>query len=305
MKNAAVSNGCCVSFVVLCSVFGWFAGLAAAQGVGYSDTPKLPGQPWRVHDIDRPNPPVVDPGPVVPCVPVPPSDAIVLFDGTNLDAWQMEDGSDAKWILKDDGSMQVKPGSGTLMTKAAFGDMQLHIEWATPTPPVGESQHRGNSGVFLMGRYEIQILDSFENKTYADGQAAAMYGQHPPLVNASRGPGQWQTYDIVFEAPRFTSEGELVRPAYVTVFHNGVLVQNHQSFIGATVHRAVATYHPDSFEDPTHPVGPIKLQDHGNPMRFRNIWVRPLHAAESDETRAAQEKQRGDDEDEMDDHHDE
>jgi len=259
--------------------------------VGYSDTPMLPGQSWRVHDIDRPNPPIVDPGPAVPCTAVRPSDAIALFDGTNLDAWQQEDGSDAKWILKDDGSMQVKPGSGTLMTREKFGDMQLHIEWATPKPPVGESQHRGNSGVFLMGRYEIQILDSFENKTYADGQAAAMYGQHPPLVNASRAPGQWQTYDIVFETPRFDEDGELIRPAYATVFHNGVLVQNHMPFLGATVHRAVATYHPDSFEDPTHPTGPIKLQDHGNPMRFRNIWVRPInHAGETHATRIDMDK---------------
>jgi 3-keto-disaccharide hydrolase len=244
---------------------------AAAQGVGYDDGPMLPHQPWRVHDINRPNPPIVDPGPA-PETPAPaPSDAIVLLDGSNLDAWQHAKARTAEWDLLDNGVMQVKPGSGDLYTRQNFGDVQLHIEWATPDKVEGESQHRGNSGVFFFGRYEIQILDSYDNKTYADGQAAALYGQHPPLVNASRGPGQWQTYDIVFEAPRFDDQGNLEKPAYVTVFHNGVLVQNHRALLGATQHRALAHY---AAHEPT---GPIKLQDHGNTMRFRNIWVRPLN----------------------------
>ena len=243
-----------------------------AQGVGYTDTPMLPGQAWKVHDKDRPNPPVVDPGPAGAPAPMP-SDAVVLFDGTRTDAWQHGDGRDAEWIVKDDGSMQVKPGSGDLLTRAHFGDCQLHIEWATPKVVTGTGQGRGNSGVFFFGMYEVQILDSHENQTYADGQAAALYGQYPPMVNASRGPGEWQSFDIIFEAPRFARDGSLEKPAFVTVLHNGVVVQHRREFLGRTAHRAVASYSPHAS------AGPIKLQDHGNPMRFRNIWVRPLHAA--------------------------
>ncbi len=241
-----------------------------AQGVGYTDTPKLPGQEWKVHDKDRPNPPVIDPGPAASEPAPPPSDAIVLFDGTNTDAWQHAGGRDAEWIVKDDGSMQVKAGSGDLLTRQSFGDCQLHIEWATPTTVIGESQGRGNSGVFFFGMYEIQILDSYDNTTYADGQAAALYGQYPPEVNACRAPGEWQTYDIIFEAPRFDSKGNLEKPAFVTVIHNGVVVHNRREFLGRTAHRALPSYAPHKAK------GPIKLQDHGNPMRFRNIWVRPL-----------------------------
>ena len=251
-------------------VVAFIASAAAAQGVGYDDGPKLPDQPWRVHDINRPNPPIVDPGPA-PEKPAPvPSDAIILFDGSNLDAWQHAKGRTPAWDLLENDIMQVKPGTGDLMTRQNFGDVQFHIEWATPEKVEGQSQQRGNSGVFFLGRYEIQILDSYDNKSYADGQAAALYGQHPPLVNASRPPGQWQTFDIIFQAPRFDDDGNLERPAFVTVFHNGVLVHNHQPMLGATRHRAVATY---AAHEPT---GPIKLQDHGNTMRFRNIWVRPL-----------------------------
>lgn len=241
---------------------------AMAQGVGYDDTPQIPGQKWKVHDIARPNPPVVDPGPAGKPAPAP-SDAVVLFDGTNLDAWQAGDGGTAGWTILPDGSMEVKAGTGDIMTKEHFGDCQLHVEWASPKTPVGESQQRGNSGVFFFGRYEIQVLDSYENQTYADGQAAAIYGQYPPDVNASRGPGEWQTYDIMFEAPVFDGD-KLVKPAYATVIHNGVLVQNHRALIGPTQHRAVATYSPHEAK------GEIKLQDHGNPVRFRDIWVRPL-----------------------------
>lgn len=244
-------------------------GSCSAQGVGYTDTPKIPNQPWRVHDVDRPNPPVVDPGPA-PEAPAPvPSDATVLFDGTNLDAWQNGSGDDAQWKILPDGSMQVN-STGDIMTREEFGSCQLHIEWASPDKPVGESQGRGNSGVFFFGRYEIQVLDSFNNKTYADGQAASLYGQFPPDVNACRGPGEWQTYDIIFEAPEFADDGSLLKPAYATVFHNGVLVHNHRELIGSTGHRTVGTYTVHG------PAGKIKLQDHGNPVRFRNIWVRPL-----------------------------
>ena len=235
------------------------------QEAGYQDTPFLPGGRWRVHDSRRPHPRVVNPGP--PGAPaVPPSDAIVLFGGKSLEAWKGREGA-ARWKVVD-GAMEVN-GTGDIETRRSFGDMQLHLEWRAPLPVRGSGQGRGNSGVFLMGRYEIQILDSYRNVTYADGQAAALYGQHPPLVNASRPPGAWQTYDIVFRAPVFEKD-HLVRPAVVTVFHNGVLVHHAREFIGQTVHRKVARYSPHG------PQGPIRLQDHGNPVRYRNIWVREL-----------------------------
>jgi len=234
-----------------------------AQNVGYTDTPKLPNSKWRVHDADRPRPRLVKPG----AASAAPSDAVVLFDGADLSAWTGR-GGEARWRV-DDGYMEVN-GTGSIQTKASFGDCQLHIEWAAPADVRGRSQGRGNSGVFLMGRYEIQVLDSFENESYADGQAAALYGQRPPMVNASREPGEWQSYDIVFVAPRFDEDGALRAPARVTVFHNGVLVHHDQALIGATTHQKVARYQKHS------PTGPLQLQDHGNPVRFRNIWIRKL-----------------------------
>ncbi len=224
--------------------------------------------PWKAHDTKRPHPPVVvtesPRGPVAP-----PSDAIILFDGSDLDQWESADGSPAKWSVRGN-AMISTPGSGPVQTRQRFGDVQLHVEWAAPTPPEGKSQGRGNSGIFLMGRYELQVLDSFENQTYADGQAAAVYGQNPPAVNASRPPGQWQTYDIVFRRPRFGSDGSVRRRATITVFHNGVLVQDHFQLWGGTSWLAFTPYerHADSL--------PLSLQDHGNPVRFRNLWVRPL-----------------------------
>ncbi|MCA8956159.1 MAG: DUF1080 domain-containing protein [Planctomycetes bacterium] len=236
---------------------------------GYTDTPLLPGQKWRVHDAARPRPAVVTPA--TPSagerVGHAPSDAVVLFDGKDLAAWTGR-GDNAGWAVRD-GFFEVKRGAGDIRTRQEFGDCQLHLEWCAPDPPRGKSQGRGNSGVFLFGMYEVQILDSFGNATYADGQAAALYGQTPPLVNASRKPGEWQTYDIVFTAPRF-KDGKLVSPAYATVLHNGVLVQNHQVLLGRTSHKRVARYAPHG------PKGSIKLQDHGDPVRFRNIWVREL-----------------------------
>lgn len=230
--------------------------------VGYDDTPLLPGGEWHVHDGQRPQPRVVTPGEGT----APPSDAVVLFDGSDLSAFRQ--GEDvAKWNVES-GYMEVN-GTGSIETVERFGDVQLHLEWATPSEVRGDSQGRGNSGVFLMGKYEIQILDSSGNVTYPDGQAAAMYGQYPPLVNASRGPGEWQSYDIFFRAPRF-EDGAAVVPAQVTVVHNGVLVQNARQFLGATTHRNLAQYTEHAAE------GPIALQDHGNPVRFRNIWVRRL-----------------------------
>lgn len=221
---------------------------------------------WPVHDPDRPAPEIVTPGGTAAEAP---ADAVVLFDGSGLNSWQMGDGSDASWKVEN-GYMEVVKGSGTLQTREAFGDCQLHIEWAAPARIDGEGQGRGNSGVFLMGIYEVQVLDSYDNRTYADGQAAAVYGQYPPLVNACRPPGQWQSYDIIFHGPRFDKDESLLRPAAITVIHNGVLVQDHVTLTGPTAHKARPPYklHPEKL--------PLALQDHGNPVRYRNIWIREL-----------------------------
>jgi len=228
---------------------------------------------WPPNSMDRPKPPVITVGPAPAPVP-PPSDAVVLFDGTDLSGWASDvDSGPAKWVVKD-GYMEVLPGSGGIHTKRGFGDVQLHVEWAPPTPPKGESQERGNSGVFLMSHYEIQVLDIYDNVTYADGEAGAVYGQTPPLVNPARAPGEWQAYDIVFHRPHFDKNGKVTQDARVTVFFNGVLVQDHTDITGWTVHAARAVYrpHPDAM--------PLALQDHGNPVRYRNIWVRELKAGE-------------------------
>lgn len=226
---------------------------------------------WKIHDPDRPLPTIVTPG-TASTQDAPgkaPSDAIVLFDGTSLEQWLSNDGSTAKWKVEN-GYFEVVPKTGNIHTKNAFGDCQLHVEFSEPTPPHGESQGRGNSGVFLMSTYEIQVLDSYENKTYADGQAAAVYGQYPPLVNASRPPGQWQTYDIVFRGPRFENNGKLLRPARITVFQNGVLVQDNVEPTGPTEHGERPPYKPGPDKMP------LALQDHGQPVRYRNVWLRPL-----------------------------
>jgi hypothetical protein len=225
-------------------------------------------QRWPVHDMRRPQPVVVDPGPGSLPLP-PPADATVLFDGTSLSKWRQANGEPARWAIRD-GYFEVNAGTGDLETLDGFGDVQLHVEWMAPSPPRSEGQNRGNSGVYLMNTYEVQVLDSYQNQTYPDGQAASLYGQYPPLVNASRPPGQWQSYDIFFRAPRFDSTGKLLSPATVTVVHNGVLVQDHVTLTGPTGHYARPPYaaHPDRL--------PIKLQDHGDPVRYRNIWVREL-----------------------------
>jgi hypothetical protein len=241
-------------------------GLLLAGAAGASAL-QDPGE-WPVHSEERPRPPVVDPGPAGPPVS-PPSDAIVLLDGSDLSGWVGPGGRTPGWRIGA-GYVEVVRGTGSLTTRREFGDIQLHVEWAAPATVTGEGQGRGNSGVFLMGRYEVQILDSWENDTYPDGQNASLYGQDPPLVNASRPPGEWQTFDIVFRRPHFGPDGELERPARITVFHNGVLVHDGAEFHGLTVHGRRAEYnpHPDR--------GPITLQDHGNPVRFRTVWVREL-----------------------------
>ena len=226
---------------------------------------------WKIHDLNRPVPAVVEPG-TASTQDSPgrtPSDAVILFDGKDISKWVDKDGKPARWKVES-GYMEVVPETGYLYTRDAFGDCQLHVEFSEPVPPHGESQDRGNSGVFLHGLYEIQVLDSYENKTYADGQASAVYGQYPPQVNASRPPGQWQSYDIIFHGPRF-SGGKLTRPARVTVLHNGVLVQDNVALTGPTAHGERPPYKPGPNKLP------LALQDHGDPVRYRNIWIRELH----------------------------
>lgn len=242
--------------------------MAQDPPVGYDDTPDLPGQSWRVHDGDRPRPAVVTPGARFSEAAAAPSDALVLFDGTDLSHWKGRKGP-AAWKVEN-GYVEVVPGTGDIQTRDEFGDLQLHMEWSSPAKVESSSQGRGNSGVFLHGRYEVQVLDSYDNPTYADGQAGALYGQTPPLRNATRPPGEWQTYDIFFEAARFDGD-RLLEPARVTVIHNGVLLHHKKAYFGPTLHKRVADY-----SQPIPARGPISLQDHGNPMRFRNLWIRPL-----------------------------
>jgi len=234
--------------------------------IGYDDTPMLPDSQWRVHDGRRPQPRIITPGAAVGEAP---SDAIMLFDGKDGSKWVGRGGADIEWAIAD-GAMQAKPGAGDIQTRDSFGDCQYHIEWAAPSEVKGDSQGRGNSGVFLMGQFEIQVLDCYDNPTYADGATGSIYGQYPPLVNACRKPGEWQTYDIFFVAARFEGE-KLVSPAYVTVVHNGILVQHHKAILGPTGHRNLSSY-----DAPLPSEGPLKLQDHGDLVRYRNIWVRPI-----------------------------
>ena len=223
---------------------------------------------WRAHDLTRPRPAVVTPGQAAELVP-PPSDAVVLFDGSSVDAWRNAKGEAAGWVVRD-GAMEAVPGAGFVFTRREFGDIQLHVEWAAPTPVHDSGQDRGNSGVFLMGSYELQVLDSYRNDTYPDGQAGAAYGQYPPLVNASLPPGQWQSYDIIFRRPRFDSTGTLTAPARMTALQNGVLILDNVALWGPTNWLQANRY------EPGHDRGPLALQDHGNPVRYRNIWVREL-----------------------------
>lgn len=259
----------------------WAVGLAvlgarALWTTAADDAPKTADAPkiWHVHDRERPQPPVVTPGTfsTQDQVGTPPSDATVLFDGKDLSKWVDKTGkADAKWNVQD-GYFEVAKGAGQITTKEAFGDCQLHVEWMSPNPPKGKDQDRGNSGIFIMGRYELQVLDNYQAETYADGMAGAIYGQYPPQVNASRPPGQWQVYDVVFHAPRFNDDGTVKSPARETVFFNGVLVQDDVSLKGPTHHMSLTKYekHADK--------APISLQDHGHPVRYRNLWIRPIAA---------------------------
>ena len=241
-----------------------------AKNLGYDDTPIIPGTPWHVHDGTRPQPPVVAPGTESSQerAGAPPSDAVILFDGKDLSGWVGGAGDPAGWKVED-GTMEVVPGTGSIQTAEHFGDCQLHLEWCAPTVVKGESQGRGNSGVFMMGQYEIQVLDCYENPTYPDGTTGGVYGQYPPLANACRPPGEWQVYDIIWEGPRFEG-ASCVEPAYVTVLLNGIVLHNRVELMGNTSHRLLTDYVPHP------PTGPLMLQDHGDLVRFRNIWYRPL-----------------------------
>jgi hypothetical protein len=247
-------------------------GLAAAGAWLPLAIHSQPAQVWLGHDRTRPLPPVVNPAVASTQgrAGKAPSDAVVLFDGSDLSPWVAMNGKPTKWIVRN-GAMECVPGSGYIRTLQAFGDCQLHLEFATPAQVSGSSQGRGNSGLFFGGsRYEIQVLDSYQNKTYADGSCASIYNQYPPLVNASRPPGEWQTYDVIWTTPRFDRDGTLLSPPVVTLFHNGVLVHHNAELIGGTgwLTRDIFDAHSEK--------QPIALQDHGNPVRYRNIWIREL-----------------------------
>ncbi len=216
-------------------------------------------------ELWEPVPPIVTPGEGTQA----PSDAIILFDGKNLDQWQTDKGAPAAWTVAE-GALTVKPGTGTIQTKLPFGDCQLHIEFREPTVITGDGQMRGNSGIFLQGLYEVQVLDCYNNVTYSNGQTGSLYKQHIPLVNACKKPGDWQTYEIIYTAPRFSEKGRVMIPAYVTVIHNGVLVQNHIALLGTTEYIGLPKYKSHDLKLP------IVLQDHGNLVSFRNIWIREL-----------------------------
>jgi len=215
--------------------------------------------------IWEPVPVVINPGDATTA----PSDAIVLMDGSSMIEWESTKGGEAKWKLED-GGMTVVKRSGSIRTKRSFGDCQLHVEWRSPAIVKDDSQDRGNSGIFLQGRYEVQVLDSYNNKTYVNGQAGSIYKQYIPLVNACRHPGEWQTYDIIYKAPVFKDNGEIDKPAYITVIQNGVLIQNHVEILGNTAHSSAPSYKKHGTKEP------ISLQDHGSPVSYRNIWIREL-----------------------------
>jgi len=255
------------ALLILLPVLAIFVATAGEEKLGYDDTPMIPDTPWHVHDGNRPQPKVIGP-PTESTNELPgkpPSDAIVLFDGKDASKWG--GGDNGKGWKLENGALVA--GKQDLMTLDSFGDCHLHIEWSAPKPPKGSGQGRSNSGIFMFGQYEIQILDSFENKTYPDGNAGAIYGQYPPLVNAMRPPTEWNIFDVVFTAPRFKDDKTLDKPAYVTVMHNGVLIHNHAKILGAANHRKLGEYafHAEK--------GGILLQGMNSGIRYRNIWVRP------------------------------
>ena len=249
-----------------------FAGIAwpthAEVLRGYTDTPMLPAGKWHVHDPNRPQPVKVTPGANSGLGTAAPADATILFDGTDFSHWEGDKGA-PQWLLRDR-YIEIKPGTGYLHTKEKFTDFQLHVEFSLPADAASKPDP-GNSGVFLQGVYEVQVYDMENSYIYADGGCGAIYGQSPPLVNACRKRGEWQSFDITFEAARWNAQHELVRPALVTVFHNGVLIQNRQTILGPSGHRILA-----NFQQELPPTGPLSLQEHGDVVRYRNIWIRKI-----------------------------
>jgi hypothetical protein len=279
--NTRLLKNCSLCLLALAAATGALAADDATNQVepidGFTDTPMLPGGKWHLHDRDRPQPRVVTPGATFSQNAPAPSDAEVLFDGTDLSKWQNNRGQDATWKVRD-GYVETAARGGGIRTRGKWADFQLHVEWAAPNPPRGTGQGRGNSGILINNMYEVQVLDSYHAKTYPDGQAAAIYGQSPPLVNASIPPGQWQTYDIIFESPRWNQQGELTNKAVITVLHNGVVVQNRYELTGMTdgINAALPWRSLSKYPAPHSPEVFIELQDHNNPVRFRNIWIRAL-----------------------------
>jgi len=269
------SNSCLLRSVVLATFTLASASpvlAAAGKNLGYTNTPIIPGTQWHVHDGTRPVPKVITPAATFSHQAPAPSDAIVLFDGKDLSKWTLSGkvGAEAPWKVMD-GFMEVAPKSGSIRTRDKFADFQLHLEFATPAKVEGGSQGRGNSGVLFNGIYEVQVLDSYNNPTYPDGQCGALYGQIPPLANASKAPGEWQSYDIIFESPRWGTDGKITKKANVTVIHNGVVLHHKREYQGDTPHQ-----NNGSYNRPHAPEVFIELQDHNNPMRFRNIWLRQI-----------------------------
>jgi hypothetical protein len=251
---------------------------------GFTNTPIIPGTKWHMHDPNRPQPPVVTPGVSPTLGAPPPSDAELLFEGKDLSKWQQDNGQNANWRMTN-GYMVSVPESGRpggIRTRGKWADFQLHVEWASPTPARGEGQGRGNSGILINNLYEVQVLDSYHAMTYPDGQAGAIYGQMPPLVNACLPPGEWQTYDIMFESPRWNEQGELVKKAVVTVIQNGVIVQNHTELTGCT--DGIGAVPWKSLGDYTRKHPPevfVELQYHNGAVHYRNIWIRSMHPGEN------------------------
>ncbi len=263
VPQEAVGLGCAAVFI-------WTRYTSGSVLNPKSQKPQEPQQQeWPQHSRERPQPPIVTPPPQTLPAPAP-EGAVILFDGTSLANWRKKDGDTPAGWKVENGYMEVVPGTGDIETVQRFGDVQLHVEYMTPAPPRGTDQDRGNSGVFLMGMYEVQVLDSYDNVTYPDGQNAALYGDVPPSVNASRPPGEWQSYDITFRAPRFDAKGKLLMPTLVTVFHNGVKVHDKVALRGPTANQRRAPYvaHAERL--------PLSLQDHDHTVRYRNIWVTEL-----------------------------
>jgi Domain of Unknown Function (DUF1080) len=272
MKTTRLLQGCGVCLLVLAVTVPARLKGAGPPIEGYTNTPILPVTQWHMHDPNRPEPSAVTPGQTFSQSAPAPSDAEVLFDGKDLSKWENERGQDARWVVRD-GYMETA-AQQAIRTRGKWADFQLHLEFATPTPPNGNGQSRGNSGVLINNMYEVQVLDSYQSKTYPDGQCAAIYGQSPPLVNASKPPGDWQTYDIIFESPRWNEQKELVKKAVVTVLHNGVVVQNHFEILGIT--DGITREVPGKYAAPHPPEVFIQLQYHNSPLRYRNIWIRTL-----------------------------